>query len=243
MVQRLHRLWDLPLLRSTRIPRPSGIRRIITEAKGRVNLVAHLKGIDPFQVAYTDFTEIRYAGGRKKAYLMPIIGHVSKVVYGWALGERADLSLALAAWERAKRTFRGLGIVCKDMILHHDQDPAFTSYGWTGQLLLKDGVRLSHALQGAKDNPEIESFHSHFKGEGNSLFLDAQHFEELERIVAWRMLYYDTDRRHSAIGYLSPIGVHPADAPEKNEKRRSTIKPPYAVQVLGFTPNLRLDSK
>jgi len=205
VVQRLHRLWDLALLRRTRIPKPSGIRRIITQAKGRVNLVAQLKVIELFQVAYTDFTEIRYACGEKKAYLMPIIGHVSKKVYGWALGESADLRLALKAWERARQTFRRLGIACKDVIIHHDQDPVFTSYGWTGQLLLKDGVRVSYALQGAKDNPEMESFHSHFKGEGNSLFLDAQRFEELEQIVACRMRYYDTDRRHSTIGYVSPM--------------------------------------
>jgi len=70
---------------------------------------------------------------------------------------------------------------------------------------LKDGVRVSYALQGAKNNPEMESFHSHFKGEGNSLFLDAQRFEELEQIVAWRMRYYDTNRRHSTIGYVSPM--------------------------------------
>lgn len=205
VVQRLHGLWDLALLRSTRIPRPSGIRRIITEAKGRVNLVAQLKEIKLFQVAYADFTEIRYAGGARKAYLMPIIGHVSKKVYGWAPGERADLGLALKAWGRARRTFRELGIACKDMIIHHDQDPVYTSYGWIGQLLSKDGVRLSYALQGAKDNPEMESFHSHFKGEGNSLFLDAQGFEELEHIIACRLRYYDTDRRHSTIGYVSPM--------------------------------------
>lgn len=204
VVQRLHRLWDLSLLRVTRIPRPSGIRRIITEAKGRVNLVARLKEIKLFQVAYTDFTVIRYAGGAKRAYLMPIIDHVSKKVYGWALGESADLRLALKAWERAKQTFRELGISLREVIIHHDQDPVFSSYGWTGQLLLTDGVRLSYALQGAKDNPEMESFHSHFKGEANSLLLDAQRFEELERIVACRMRYYDTDRRHSSIGYLSP---------------------------------------
>jgi hypothetical protein len=35
------------------------------------------------------------------------------------------------------------------MILHQDQDPVFTSYMWTAQLLRKDSVRLSYALRGA----------------------------------------------------------------------------------------------
>jgi putative transposase len=205
VIQRLHRLWDLALLRCVCIPKPSGIRRIILEAKGRVNLVAQLKTIGLFQVAYTDMTELCYAGGRRKAYLMPIIGHVSKKVHGWALGERANLLLARKAWERARRSFRNLGINYQGMIVHHDQDPVFTSYGWTGQLLLTDGVRLSYALQGAKDNTQMESFHSRFKGEWNSLFLDAQSIEELEHIVADRIRYYNTKRRHSTIGYVSPV--------------------------------------
>jgi hypothetical protein len=59
-------------------------------------------------------------------------------------------------------------------IIHHDQDSVYTSYDWTGQLLLKDNVRVSYALGGAKDNPEMEGFISRFKTEGHSLFLDAR---------------------------------------------------------------------
>ena len=48
------------------------------------------------------------------------------------------------------------------MIVHHDRDPVFTGYGWTGQLLLSDSIMLSYALGGAKDNPEMESFFPSF---------------------------------------------------------------------------------
>lgn len=205
VVQRLHRSWDLALLRSTRTPRPSPIRQVIREANGRANLVAALEEINLFQVAYTDFTELRYAGGRKKAYLMPIIDHASKLVYGWAVGERANTALALEAWERAKHSFLVLQISSKGMIIHHDQDPVYTSYDWTGQLLLKDNARVSYALGGAKDNPEMEGFISRFKSEGFSLFLDAQSVAELTEIVDQRIQYYNADRLHSSIGYLSPL--------------------------------------
>ena len=158
-----------------------------------------------FQVAYTDFTELRYAGGRKKAYLMPIIDHTSKLVYGWAVGEGANTALALEAWERAKHSFLVLQISSKGMIIHHDQDPVYTIYDWTGRLLLKDNVRMSYALGGAKDNPEMEGFNSRFKSEGYSLFLDAQSIAELAKIVDQRMQYYNANRLHSSIGYLSPM--------------------------------------
>ena len=204
VVQRLLQVWDLSLLRNTCPPKPSGIRQAIIAAGERANLVAQLEQIGLFQVAYTDFTELLFAGGSRKAYLLPIIGHRCKMAYGWAVGERANTALALKAWKRAKMTFRQHDIPYRGMIIHHDQDPVFTGYGWTGQLL-RDGVRLSYALQGARDNPEMEAFISRFKAEGNSLFLDAQNVAELSGVVDRQMVYYNTERRHSSLGYLSPL--------------------------------------
>jgi putative transposase len=164
-----------------------------------------MEEIDLFQVAYTDFTELVYADGARKAYLMPIIGHVCKMAYGWAVGEQNDTNLALQAWQMAKDTFQQLAIPRSEMIIHHDQDSIYTGYRWTAQLLLEDHVQLSYALNGAKDNPEMESFNSHFKTENRSLFLDAQSVDELRNIVAQRMDYYNTERRHSSLDYEAPL--------------------------------------
>jgi putative transposase len=205
VVQKLNRLWGLPLLRSIRPPKISGVREAIIAAGERVNLVAQLKEIGLFEVAYTDFTELTFADGTKKAYLIPIIGHNCKMAYGWALGEVDDTPLALEAWKMAKATFRKHGVSYEGMIIHHDQDSVFTSHSWAGQLLLRDKVKLSYALRGAKDNPEMESFFSRFKAEGNSLFLDAKNITELGDVVDSQMRYYNTKRRHSSLGYLSPL--------------------------------------
>ena len=205
VIQRLNQLWDFRLLRSTRRPKPSKVRQAIVEAGERANLVAQLEEIGLFQVAYTDFSELLYANGQRKAHLIAIVGHVCKMAYGWAVGEGPDASTALRAWERAKESFQQLAIPYEGMILHQDQGSAFISYAWTGQLLLKDGVRLSYTLRGFKDNPEMESFFSRFKEEGRSLFLDAQSIAELTTVIGNRMVYHNTDRRHSSIGYVSPL--------------------------------------
>jgi putative transposase len=205
VVERLLGTWDLSILRSTHRPRPSCVRKVILEAGERANLVAQMEEIGLFQVVYTDFTEILYAGGHRKAVLMPIIGHVSKAAFGWAVGQSRGTDLALQAWEHAKETFRQMGVSYQGMIVHHDQDSVYTGYEWTSQLLLKDRARLSYALGGAKDNPEMESFNGHFKTEGQSLFLEAQSLEELIAVVNDRMCYYNTVRRHSAIGYVPPL--------------------------------------
>ena len=67
--------------------------------------------------------------------------------------------------------------------------------------MLEDRVRLSYALNGAKDNPEMESFNGRFKGEGRSLFLDVQSLGELQAVVERCMRYDNTVRRHSSLDY------------------------------------------
>ena len=205
VIERLLRIWDLIILRSTHPPKPSSVQQAVAKAGKYANLVAQMDKIGLFQVVYTDFTELRYADGQRKAFLIPIIGHVSKMAYGWGVGEHADTALALQAWEQARATFQKLDITHTGMIMHHDRDSVFTGYAWTAQLLLEDKLRLSYALRGAKDNTEMESFNSHFKGEGRSFFLEAQSMTELIMIVAERMEYYNSQRRHSSIGYLPPL--------------------------------------
>jgi len=205
VVRKLHQCWDLPLRRSTRRPKPSGVRQAIQAAGTRVNLVASLEGIGLFDVLYTDFTELVYAGGRAKAHLMVLLDHAGKLVLGHAVGERAVTDLALEAWKRAKRTLRRLSQPVKGLIVHHDQDSVYTSYAWTAQLLLDDEVRISYALRGARDNPEIESFHGRFKEENHSLLLDAEDLSELQAVVARRIRYYNRQRRHSSLGNRSPL--------------------------------------
>jgi hypothetical protein len=206
VVQRLHRLWGLPLLRGTTRPKPSGIRQAIRSAGHRANLLLDLADpIEPFQVLYTDFTELVYAGGRSKAFLMAILDHITKLVLGAAVGPRAVTALALQAWNAAARRLARLGLSPEGRIVHHDQDPVFTSYAWTARLLLDHGCRISFALGGAPDNPEMESFHGRFKVENRSLLLDAETLEDLTHVVRGRIDHHNRRRRHSAIGYRHPL--------------------------------------
>ena len=71
-LRRCQREWDLALKRQVARPRPSGVRVILKEGKGKLNLLRNRKP-KPLEVLCTDFTEIRYAGGAKKAHLMAMI--------------------------------------------------------------------------------------------------------------------------------------------------------------------------
>jgi putative transposase len=203
VVRRLHQCWGLPLLRRTQAPPPSGLRQVIVAAGERANLVAELEDIAPLAVLHTDFTELRYAAG--KAHLMALVDHTSKLVPGWAVGAHADAALALRAWTAARHWLRRHGWPVAGIIVHHDQDSVYTGYGWTGRLVLRDHVRLSYALEGCRDNTEMESFHSRFKMENRSLLLDASSLADLERVVGERIDYYNRRRRHSALGNQAPL--------------------------------------
>lgn len=214
VVRRLHNRWDLALIRNTRRPKPSRLRRIIRQAGERANLIADLETPELFQIFYTDFTELVYADGQAKAHFMPILDHASRLCLGWALGERPNRAIALAAWNRAKTTLTDWHIDLADSILHQDQDSVYTSYAWTGRLLLEEEMKLSYALSGAKDNPHMESFFSRLKDEGRSEILDASTILELEQVLERRIGFYNTERYHSSLGNRAPMVFIRQEHPE-----------------------------
>ncbi len=208
VVARLHRLWDLPLRRTVTRPKPSAVRRAIDAAGPRANLLSGRPKAEmgPLEVFYTDFTELVHAGGTSKAWLIPILDHATKYVPGFAVGASADSGLALSAWTAAERTLARLRHSLDGIIVHQDRDPVFTGYAWTRRLL-SAGARLSYALRGPRDNPEMESFFGRFKVENRSLILDAGSVEELAAVVRDRINYYNRVRRHSSLGDRPPMTI------------------------------------
>jgi len=149
---KLLNIWDLKMLRTIRPKGKSAVRKVIEEAGTDANLVKKKQDIDLFEVAYTDFTKVPYDGGKREAWLIPIIGHTSKIIFGWAVGKRANTELALKALEQMKETFNRLNISFNDMILHQDKDSVFTSNIWIDKVLRKNKIRLSYSGNGARGN-------------------------------------------------------------------------------------------
>jgi transposase InsO family protein len=213
VVRKLMKNQRLQALLHTKPPKPSFIAKTLTQLGDKMNLVAPLLAkqkageleIDILQILYTDFTQITYANGTKKAELMPILDHKSKLVTGWALGPTATTEVALEALSYTEATCKQLGFTLEEVIIHHDRGSAYTSHQWIFSILVGQLMQLSYALRGCKDNPEMESFNSRFKQENQSLFADCQTLTELKLVVKERINYYNTSRRHSSIGYMSPL--------------------------------------
>jgi putative transposase len=205
VILKLLNIWDLKMLRVIRPKERSTARKVIEEAGSDANLVKKKQDIGLFEVAYTDFTKVPYDGGKREAWLIPIIGHTSKIILGWAVGKSANTELALTALEQMKETFNRLNISFNDMILHQDKDSVFTSNIWIDKVLRKNKIRLSYSGNGARGNTEMESFNGHFKCPNLSLFYEAKDLDELRIVIKERVRYWNRKRRHSTLDYKAPL--------------------------------------
>jgi putative transposase len=203
-LRRLLNQWDLALHRRVIRPKPSQVVRILRQAKGHLNLAA---GMDPgpLDLLSTDFTELPFDGGSRKAQLIAMIDVESGWVPGWAVGVSKDRGLALECWSKVVEAYGRFGRDMAGIVVHSDQDPVFTSYDWLRALAVDSGVRISFSERGAWENPWIESFWSRFKTENRDLFLDAKDLMDLEGLIDGQMLYYNDSRRHSSVGNRPPL--------------------------------------
>lgn len=75
-LRRLVGEWDLSLKREISRPEPSGVRQMLDRATDQLNLVVGWEP-GPLEMLSIDFTEIRYANGSRKAYVIGAVDPVS----------------------------------------------------------------------------------------------------------------------------------------------------------------------
>ena len=153
---------------------------------------------------YGDGTEI--PTGQGKLYLASVMDMASRRVLGFALGEHHDAQLAYSALVMAVAVRGGQ---VPGVILHTDQGSEYTA-ALVRQACARLGIRQSMGRPGsALDNAVIESWHSTLEFELRSV----EHFDTRmaarARVSTW-IEDYNTRRRHSALGMMSPAGFEQA---------------------------------
>jgi len=206
-LRRVLKSYDLGLRRCLPRSKPSEVAKLVAAAGGSTDLVKG-RSFEVLQAFSTDFKEILYDGGRKKAHLMVLLDLKSRWAGGFAVGRARNRSVALEALDNLRNTMAAMmGRRLSGVVIHHDKDSVYTSYLWLEELLLKERARVSYAQRGARDNPWIESFWGRFSTENAELILEAETLEEVRRIVAKQLEYYNCKRRHSALAYRRPYEV------------------------------------
>ncbi len=143
-----------------------------------------------------DTTELITGNG--KLFLAVILDLFSRYVVGWALSPVNDRHLTIEAFENAVlRRCPEVGL------LHHsDQGCTYASEDYQ-KLLSEHGIICSMSRKGeVLDNAAMESWNSTFKAECGERFAtnDVAHREVFDYVE----IFYNQQRRHSALGYMSP---------------------------------------
>ncbi len=133
-------------------------------------------------------------------YLAIVLDLFSRRVVGWALSERLERGVALDALGMALKGRRPAG----GMLHHSDRGSQYASQEYQ-QLLAAHGILSSMSRSGnCWDNAVAESFFATLKLE---LVYQTQwrtREEARSALFEYLELFYNRQRRHSALGYLSP---------------------------------------
>jgi len=153
----------------------------------------------PDEVWVTDVTCIWTGEGW--LFLAALIDLFARRVVGWAASEANDTTLALDALNHALRE-RNPG---PGLIHHSDRGSPYTSDEY-GRALKKRGSIASMSRKGdCWDNAVAESFWATIKGELIDHETYATHAAAITAIEDYIDSFYNPCRRHSSIGYATPI--------------------------------------
>jgi putative transposase len=148
---------------------------------------------------YGDGTEI--PTGEGKLHLASVLDMGSRRILGFALSEHPDAELAYSALVMAVAVRGGQ---VPGVIMHTDQGSEYTARRFR-QACGRLGIRQSMGRPGsALDNAVIESWHSTVEFELRRIEQFATKAAARTGVAAW-IEDYNHDRRHSALGMISPV--------------------------------------
>jgi putative transposase len=177
------------------LPRDDGQRSVIAENV----LDRQFSAEAPNQKWVADFTYIWTAEGW--LYVAAVIDLFSRRVVGWSMSATMTAQLVtdalmMAIWRRGK----------PDALLHHsDQGSQYTSEQFQ-RLMADNGVTCSMSRSGnVWDNAAMESFFSSLKSERIARKTYRTRNQAKAEVFDYIERFYNPTRRHSTLGYLSPI--------------------------------------
>jgi len=133
-------------------------------------------------------------------YLCVIIDLYSRKVVGWSMGRDMKTGLVIKALMMAMMS-RG---VDKGLIFHSDRGTQYSSYQFR-EVLREKGIRQSMSRKGDPwDNAVAESFFKTLKAEllGDRVYRTVR--EARIAIFEYIEIFYNRERLHSTLGYVSP---------------------------------------
>jgi transposase InsO family protein len=152
----------------------------------------------PNELWVGDTTELLIGVSGGKLYLAAILDLCSRFVVGWSVSAVNDRHLTLRALDMALRRRSP-----DDRLLHHsDQGSTYASEDYQ-RVLESRGITCSMSRRGnCYDNAAMESWFSTLKSELGERF--ESYATAKEQLFDYIEVFYNQQRRHSALGYISP---------------------------------------
>jgi len=152
------------------------------------------------QVWHADITYL--PTGQSWLYLAVVIDAYSKRVIGWAFSASLETSFVVAALQMA---LKNRGRCAPGLILHSDRGVQYASERFRAQLAAA-GVTASMSRRGnCYDNARAESFFATLKIEHTYRHHFENHDHARRATFEWIEAFYNRRRRHSSIGFRSPV--------------------------------------
>lgn len=139
-------------------------------------------------------------------YLAAVIDLFTRKVVGWSMSERIDSRLVVDALEMAvSRELPDAGLVA-----HSDRGVQYASEHYQGVLTQHD-IQCSMSRKGnCWDNAPAESFFATLKKELVHHEVYETRTEARASLFDYIEVFYNRERRHSALGYVSPVAFEEA---------------------------------
>jgi putative transposase len=210
---RVHRALDRQGCRASenrvaRIMRAHGIKaRVATIRYTNPKMQRHYAGIpnrqldlaitQPDRVWVGDITYLKV--GAVYRYLAVVMDKCSRKVVGWSFGQRKDVKLTLAALNHAVRNRRP----SSGLVFHTDRGIEYAAGAFKARLAELGFTQSMNRPGKVTDNAFIESFFHSMKSEvfhGYRFTEDHEVRQTLQRYLP----FYNRDRLHSSLNYVSP---------------------------------------
>ena len=205
--------FDISRPRVARLMRKAGIRSkvrrkyiVTTDSKHRFNITDNLLDRN-FQVGeigkvwVSDITYIRTAQGW--LYLTTIIDLGDRKVIGWSLSKSLKAEhTSMAAWRMAVKNRP----ITHELIFHSDRGVQYVCTEFVTLLKTYKTVRQSMSRKGnCWDNAVAESFFKSLKAEWTNWHKYQSLNEAALSVFEYIETWYNLKRRHSALGYMTPV--------------------------------------
>lgn len=203
-LHRIERLMQLQALRARprrrAAPKDKGVRSITSDNV----LNRQFSASHPDQKWVADFTYLWTAEGW--LYVAVVMDLYSRRIVGWSMQSHmtsqlvAD-ALMMAVWRRGRP---------RELLHHSDQGSQYTSEHFQ-RLLAAQGITCSMSRAGEVwDNSAMESFFSSLKTERTSRKVYRSRASARSDVFDYIERFYNSTRRHSTLGYVSPVAFEQA---------------------------------